>query len=109
MAISSPPIEPDCEGTPMADQVFISYAEEDASAAEAVCRALESQGHRCWIAPRDVLPGKDWDRALTDAIESSQLLVLIFSSRSDTSPEVKREVVQAGNHRVPILPFRIEN
>jgi hypothetical protein len=93
----------------MAHQVFISHAGKDVSCAEAVCRALESQGHPCWIAHRDELVGKEWDRAVTDAIQSSQLLVLIFSSHADSSPEVKREIVLAGNNRVPVLPFRIQN
>ena len=43
----------------MAHDVFISYAAKDRTVAEAACAALESEGIRCWIAPRDVLPGAD--------------------------------------------------
>jgi hypothetical protein len=40
--------------------VFISYAQQDKFAAEAACAALEAAGILCWIAPRDVEPGKAW-------------------------------------------------
>ena len=42
--------------------VFVSYATEDRSTAEAVCAALEASGLRCWIAPRDIHPGSVWAR-----------------------------------------------
>ena len=44
----------------MAHQVFISYAYKDKPVADAVCAVLESEAIRCWIAPRDVLPGADY-------------------------------------------------
>ena len=37
--------------------VFISYASQDAAVADAVVGALERAGLKCWIAPRDVVPG----------------------------------------------------
>ena len=33
----------------------------------------------CWIAPRDVVPGADWGESIIDAIESSRIMILIFS------------------------------
>ena len=42
--------------------VFVSYATEDRSTAEAVCAALEAKGLRCWIAPRDIHPGRSGAR-----------------------------------------------
>ena len=35
-------------------RAFISYASADSSTANAVCSALEREGVKCWIAPRDV-------------------------------------------------------
>lgn len=37
--------------------VFISYAAADKPVADAACATLESRKIRCWIAPRDVVPG----------------------------------------------------
>ncbi|MBV8588221.1 MAG: TIR domain-containing protein, partial [Verrucomicrobia bacterium] len=44
----------------MAHDIFISYAMADKATADAARAALEKEGIRCWIAPRDVLPGIDY-------------------------------------------------
>jgi hypothetical protein len=93
----------------MAHDVFISYSSKDKPTADAACALLESSGVRCWIAPRDVLPGRDWGEALVDAIAESRVMVLIFSAHANQSPQVRREVERAVNKGVVIVPFRIEN
>ena len=93
----------------MAHDVFISYASEDKTTADALCAKLEFHRIRCWIAPRDVLPSMDYGQALVEAIKQSRLIVLVFSARSNDSPQVKREVERAVAKGVPILPFRIED
>jgi hypothetical protein len=93
----------------MNHDVFISYAHEDKDIAFAACSALESQGMTCWIAPRNILPSMDWGAAIIEAIESAKVMVLIFSSHANDSPQIKREVERAVNKGVGLLPFRIEN
>ena len=93
----------------MAHDVFISYAIDDKITAEAVCSALEARRVRCWIAPRDVQPGMDYAEAIVRAIGESHVLVLVFSGHSNQSPQVRREIEQAVNKGIAILPFRIED
>ncbi len=93
----------------MAHDVFISYSHTDKPTADAACATLESRGIRCWIAPRDVLPGDEYASALVGAIHSSRLLVLVFSSGANQSPQVLREVERAVSKGLPILPLRIED
>ncbi len=93
----------------MAHDVFISYAARDKAIADAVCATLERRRIRCWIAPRDVLPGRPFPEALIDAINHSRLLVLVFSSGSNESPQVMREVERAVSKGLPIIPLRIED
>src|SRR5205823_14332150 len=59
--------------------------------ADAVCAALEAERIRCWIAPRDVLPGVPYGEALIEAINESRVMLLVFSSHSNESPQVMRE------------------
>jgi hypothetical protein len=92
----------------MAHDVFISYSSKDKPAADAVCAALEAEGIRCWIAPRDVPPGEYWASVIIGAIEGARAFVLIFSDGANRSHQVMREVGQALDRRLPILPFRIE-
>jgi Tol biopolymer transport system component len=93
----------------MAHDVFISYSARNKTAADAACMVLESQGIRCWIAPRDVLPGVEWGECIIDAIGQARIMVLIFSADADASPQIRREVERAVNHGVAILPLRIED
>src|SRR6516164_3478420 len=40
--------------------VFVSYSSKDKHIADAAVATLEAKGIRCWIAPRDIVPGKEW-------------------------------------------------
>ena len=93
----------------MPHDVFISYSSKDKITADAVCATLEQNGIRCWIAPRDVLPGMEYAEALVEALHSSRLLVLVFSSGANASVQVRQEVERAVSRGLAILPFRIEN
>lgn len=93
----------------MAHDVFISYASEDKSVADAVCAMVESHAIRCWIAPRDVLPGLAYGEAIIDAIRGCRVMILIFSSKSNTSPHIPKEIERAVSSGLAVLPFRIEH
>ena len=94
-------------GTP-AHEVFVSYSHRDKPVADAVVSRLEQAGIRCWIAPRDVLPGRVWGEAIVDAIETTRLMVVVLSSEANDSRQVVREVERAIAHDVVVIPFRIE-
>ena len=79
----------------MPHDVFISYSTHDKSVADAVCARLEQQHIRCWIAPRDAVPGREYEKSIVDAIASCRIFVLIFSSQANNSPQVRREVERA--------------
>lgn len=89
--------------------VFISYCLQDKAPAEAVCAMLEAANVRCWIAPRDLNPGADWAESIMAALRSSRLMVLIFSSHANSSPQVTREVQRAFEKGLTVMPFRIED
>jgi hypothetical protein len=93
----------------MAHDVFISYSSKDKPTADATCAVLEAKGIRCWIAPRDIMPGQDWGESIVDAIHCARALVLVFSENANLSQQIKREVERAVNKGIPIIPFRIEN
>src|SRR6516164_4896172 len=93
----------------MAHDVFISHSTEDKPAADAVCAILEKKGVRCWIAPRDIMPGADWGESIVNAIRTSRVLLLLFSTNANKSRQIKREVEIAADGNVTIVPLRIEN
>lgn len=90
----------------MAHDVFISYASKDKAVADATCAALQAEGIRCWIAPRDVRG--QWARSITEAIENSRCMVLILSAKSNVSGHVEDEIAIAAENKLAIIPLRIE-
>ena len=76
----------------MPRDVFISHSAQDKKVAETICAALEESGIQCWVAPRDVRPGKSFPGEITRAIQQSKVMLLIFSTHSNSSEQVLREV-----------------
>ncbi|BAI61947.1 hypothetical protein MCP_1875 [Methanocella paludicola SANAE] len=93
----------------MAHDVFISYSSRDKAIADAICNSLENRKIRCWIAPRDVLPGIPYPKAIIDAINSCKVLVLVYSASALESKDIESEVGRAYKKGIPILPFKIED
>jgi hypothetical protein len=93
----------------MAHDVFISHSSQDKPVADAACAALESVAIRCWIAPRNVQPGRTFAGEINRAIQRSKVMVLIFSAHSNKSEQVLREVQLASNSHLHIVQFRIQD
>ena len=93
----------------MTHDVFISYSSVDKTAAETVCSILEQNGLSCWIAPRDITPGLDFAEAIIDGIKSSKLFILVYSSNSNNSKQVIREVDRAVHTGLPVINLRLED
>jgi len=91
----------------MGHDVFVSHSSEDKIYADAVAAHLEKSGIRCWVAPRDVLPGAHWAGSILKAIADSKLMVLVFSSHANSSNHICREVERAVHHGIPVAPLRI--
>ena len=91
----------------MAHDVFISYSHKDKTIADAICARLEQNGTRCWYAPRDIRPGADWAASIIDAIESSKIMVLVFTDSSNASPQVLREINNAVSAGVVLVPYKM--
>ena len=48
--------------------LFVSHVSEDRDAATQVVEELERRGLRCWIAPRNVRPGRPFDDEIAEAV-----------------------------------------
>ncbi|MEP7246499.1 MAG: TIR domain-containing protein [Gammaproteobacteria bacterium] len=88
--------------------VFVSYASEDAAAAEAVVGALERAGTPCWIAPRDVEPGALYADEIVGAINDCRVVVLVLSARSVASAHVGKELERASSKGRRIIALRTD-
>lgn len=78
----------------MAHDVSIGHVEEDRTAAEAVCAALEQAGHLCTMS------GEDGD---------TRLLLVILSAASACSAALARDAGQAAAAGTPLVMLRVED
>ncbi len=90
-------------------KIFISYAKNNSETAFKICDILESSGFKCWIAPRDILPGETWGKAIISGINSCRLMIMVFSEDSNQSVQVLREIERAVHKKIPIIIFRISD
>jgi serine/threonine protein kinase/tetratricopeptide (TPR) repeat protein len=88
--------------------VFISHSSANRPVAETACESLETNGIRCWIAPRDVDPGVPYAGQIIQGLRESKAVVLLFSDHANRSANVLREIEFATNQRLPVLSVRLD-
>lgn len=93
----------------MNHEVFISYANADRSVADPLVERIEETGVRCWIAPRDEVPGVRYGDVIDDAVEHATVMVVLFSESALESDWVNREVELAAALRKRIIPVRVDD
>jgi hypothetical protein len=87
--------------------VFISHASKDAALARQVSTQLEAKGVPCWIAPRDIQAGKNFNVAILSAIENCTVMLLILSEAANQSDHVMVELERAFNYKKVLIPLRV--
>ena len=67
--------------------VFLSYASEDAAAAERIATSLGAAGIEVWFDKSELRGGDAWDRSIRQQIRACQLFVPVVSAYSDARRE----------------------
>ncbi len=92
----------------MSKDIFISYSTKDTDITDKIHDYLEDKGFSCWMAPREIKPGDDYSQKIIDALNSTKIVLLVFSKSSHASEYVTEEIDNAFSRDVPILPFKID-
>jgi len=92
----------------MSKEVFISHSYEDHAVARKVYEFLKSEGLDCFMDDYDLRPGDEFVTKIPEAIRGSTVVVLIFSTNSDNSSDVTKELELARTGKKLIIPFRVE-
>jgi hypothetical protein len=79
---------------------FISYSNRDEAFAKCLYVDLQSNGVRCWFAPRDMRSGQKLHEQIDEAIRLHERLLLILSPHSMNSEWVKTEIAKARKREV---------
>lgn len=89
--------------------IFISYATKDgADIATGISQYLETNGVSCWIAPRNIRPGRDYASEIILGIKACRVFVLVLTEQANRSSHVANEVDRAFHYQKLIIPVKIE-
>lgn len=91
----------------MKGQIFISYSTKDVAVAEQIVQYLESNEMTCWIAPRNIVSGRDYTDMINEAITDCRAVVVVVSKKSVQSQWVKKELTTATSMNKLVIPFKI--
>src|SRR5499427_8903283 len=75
------------QATMPAGAVFLSYASEDAAAAERIAAALRSAGIEVWFDKSELRGGDAWDRQIRQQIHDCRLFIAVISAHTETRDE----------------------
>lgn len=67
--------------------VFLSYASEDAAAAERICAALRAAGVEVWFDKSELRGGDEWDGAIRQQIKACSLFLPVISRTTQARDE----------------------
>jgi adenylate cyclase len=67
--------------------VFLSYASQDALAAQRICEALRSSGIEVWFDQSELRGGDAWDLKIRQQIRDCALFIPIISQHTTSRPE----------------------
>ena len=86
--------------------IFVSYANEDRSRAQALAEAFEQRGWSVWW-DRKIPLGHSFDKVIEDAIAAARCLVVLWSRASVASEWVRSEASE-GKRRGILVPVFLE-
>ncbi len=96
--------------------VFLSYARADEAEVKEMYVRLQQRGLRPWMDTIDILPGEDWELAISEAIRKADCFIPCLSKRSyNKRGAIQKEIKQAldiwlemlGND-IYLIPVRFE-
>ncbi len=92
----------------MGKEVFISYSRKDEDFVHKLEERLEKFGVRIWRDKRCIPAGEFWDSFIEEAIKQCHRFLIVLSSNSTESENVKKEIDAAESSDRLIVPIRID-
>jgi hypothetical protein len=77
---------PERVSTP-AGAVFLSYASQDAEAAQKICDAFRAAGIEVWFDKSELRGGDVWDRQIREQIHNCRLFIPVISANTEARDE----------------------
>ncbi len=87
-----------------APTAFFSYSREDSEFALRLAADLKSAGANVWLDQLDIRPGQRWARAVQEALDNAERVLVILSPSSVESSNVEDEVTFALEEHKSVIP-----
>lgn len=87
--------------------IFLSYSHVDRQLADAFIAGARERGLTVWY-DQDLSGGQQWRDEIVDALSESSIFMILFSSASNRSVHLIREIAIADRFDKPVIPIRIE-
>lgn len=92
-----------------APPAFFSYCRADSDFALKLAEDLKSAGANVWIDQLDIEPGTPWDGAVEDALRNAPRMLVILSTVSVASANVRDEIAYALDRQKRIIPVLLSD
>ena len=91
--------------------VFVCYATKDAARVSKIVSDLEASGLKCWMAPRDIRAGRNFQNEIIEAIDSAKAMLVFLSRAMNQSTECINEISVAKDlgSSYKLIPVRIHD
>jgi len=86
---------------------FLSYSRVDQAFAAQLARDLRSRGIDLWFDQLDIAPGRNWDDAIHEALNSASVLLFLVSAASVKSENVLNEITVALDAKKSVIPLML--
>jgi TIR domain len=83
---------------------FVSYSRVDSEFAMQLAEHLKAAGANVWLDQLDIEPGTPWDSAIEEALLKSSHMLVVLSTVSVTSDNVRDEVSYALSQQMKVIP-----
>jgi len=96
--------------------IFLSYTREDKTEVTQLYKKLTAEGFKPWMDVKDILPGKNWDYVIKQALKEADFVLICLSKNSDERRGyIQREIKIARDNRkekldgdIYIIPVLLE-
>jgi len=72
--------------------IFVSYSRHDLAMVDRMVGRIENAGMKVWIDRDDIKAGKTWRAQIVEAIDTCDAFILMLSSNSAVSDNVRKEI-----------------
>jgi hypothetical protein len=89
-------------------KLFISYSRKDADRVDPLIVRLQSAGYDVWLDTFELRGGEQWRRSIVEAVDNCDHFLIVLSSNSVISENVRKELDLAESAHKPVIPLEME-